>query len=82
MSDFALHLIGENKKNRALSLDIGNCGLTELPQELEELIWLEELILSSKWNTYNSERRGWETKTSQNTGPSNCITNIEGIEKP
>lgn len=43
----ALQIIHEAKETRAISLDLGNCGLTELPDELFELTWLEELILSS-----------------------------------
>ncbi len=32
MSTLALHLIAENKKTKATRLELGNCGLTELPQ--------------------------------------------------
>lgn len=45
MSQQALDLIAIAKKNRATRLDIGNCNLTELPDELFELTWLEELSL-------------------------------------
>jgi len=31
MSSPALQLIAENKKNKPSRLDLGNCGLTELP---------------------------------------------------
>ena len=44
MSELALKLIREAKETRATRLDLGNCGLTELPDELFELTWLEELI--------------------------------------
>jgi Leucine-rich repeat (LRR) protein len=47
MSELALKLITEAKETRATRLDLGNCGLTELPDELFELTWLEELNLSS-----------------------------------
>ena len=46
MSELALKLIREAKENRTTSLDLGNCGLTELPEELFELTWLEELKLN------------------------------------
>jgi internalin A len=46
MSELALKLIKEAKEKRLTRLDLGNCGLTELPDELFELVWLEELILS------------------------------------
>ncbi len=49
MSQQALDLIAIAKKNRATRLDIGNCNLTELPEELFELTWLEELIVSGIW---------------------------------
>jgi internalin A len=50
MSELALKLIAENKAKHARGedarvLDLGNCGLTEVPEEVGELVWLEELIL-------------------------------------
>ena len=48
MSELALKLIQEAKDKRLTRLDLGNCGLTELPDELFELVWLEELILSNE----------------------------------
>jgi len=47
MSEIALQLIAENKTTKAKMLDIGNCGLTELPQELFDCVWLEELNLGA-----------------------------------
>jgi internalin A len=38
MSDVALQLIAENKKTRVTFLDLGNCGLTEIPAEIGELV--------------------------------------------
>ena len=43
MSELALKLIREAKETRATRLDLGNCGLTELSDELFEWAWLEEL---------------------------------------
>jgi internalin A len=71
MSKLALRLIKENKKTRATFLDLGNCGLTEMPEGLGDLVWLEDLSFSSEW------RDGDELKESQNTGPTNnirCLT--------
>jgi internalin A len=48
MSALALKLIQEAKEQRLTRLDLGNCGLTELPDELFELTWLEELDLGNK----------------------------------
>jgi len=49
MSELALRLIEENKKTRATFLDLGNCGLTEVPVEIGELVWLEGLSFSLFW---------------------------------
>ena len=46
MSELARRLIAENKKTKAKVLDLGNCGLTEVPEEIGELVWLETLVLS------------------------------------
>ena len=40
MSERALKLIREAKETRATRLDLGNCGLSELPDALFELVWL------------------------------------------
>ncbi|MDD5322392.1 MAG: hypothetical protein PHD43_17620 [Methylococcales bacterium] len=37
MSELALKLIAENKRTRSPFLDLGNCGLTEVPEEIGEL---------------------------------------------
>ena len=42
MSELALQRIREAKEKRLTRLDLGNCGLTELPEELFELTWLED----------------------------------------
>ena len=47
MSEIALKLIREAKEKRSTRLDLGNCGLTELPEELFECVWLEELIIEN-----------------------------------
>jgi hypothetical protein len=48
----ALHLIAIAKKNRATRLDIGNCNLTELPDEVFELAWLKELIVTHYYSPF------------------------------
>ncbi len=52
MSELALQRIRENiKKHKrgedARRLDLGKCGMTEMPEELLECVWLEELILEN-----------------------------------
>ena len=74
MSELALQLIAENKKTRATRLDLGNCGLTELPLEALECVWLEELVLGSDWWEYDLEKKVWESQNSQNKGEANKIT--------
>lgn len=71
MSELALRLIAENKKTREPFLDLGNCGLTEVPEEIGELIWLEELSFASAWWDENEVLR-----ESKNTGPSNNIARL------
>ena len=73
MSELALKLIAQAKETRATRLDLGNCGLTELPDELFELTWLEELILSSHWYEYSFEKEKEEHFISQNKGKVNNI---------
>src|SRR4030095_4389182 len=69
MSGLALQLIAENKRSRATFLDLGNCGLTEVPTEVGELVWLESLSLASEW--YEWDGREWQAKESRNTGDKN-----------
>ena len=55
MSELALKLIREARETKAKKLDLGNCGLTELPDKLFELVWLEELYLCKEGWSYNFE---------------------------
>ena len=48
MSQLALDLIQEAKRTHAKTLDLGNCGLSELPDELFELVDLEVLCLCTE----------------------------------
>lgn len=73
MSELALKLIREAKEKRLTRLDLGNCGLTELPDELFELVWLEELILASEWFEYQIKSKTWEEISSKNSGAKNQI---------
>ncbi len=41
----AIERIAENKQTQDKFLDLGNCGLTELPEELFDCVWLENLNL-------------------------------------
>ncbi len=65
----ALQLIAENKRTGDTFLDLGNCGLTEVPAEVGELVWLESLSFASEWSEWDG--RKWQRKRSRNTGDSN-----------
>lgn len=54
-----MELIAENKRTRSPFLDLGNLGLTEVPEELFECVWLEILclgVLSAKLYEFNNEQ--------------------------
>jgi len=72
MSQLALQLIAEAKSNNAKVLDLGNCGLTELPDELFQLTWLEELNLSNGY--WDSKQQ--KTIESINKGRINLLKKI------
>lgn len=79
MSNLALQLIAENKAKHergedASYLDLGNCGLTELPAAIGALTWLETLILSSEWWEYDLEKMNGAWRKSQNTGKKKQLT--------
>ncbi len=69
MTDLALQLITKEKKEKTGKLDLGKCGLTELPEELFELEWLEELVVSNNWWD-GDQHQGIE---SSNKGPDNRL---------
>ena len=56
MPELALRLIEENKKTRATFLDLANCGLTEVPAEIGELVWLESIAFSMDWRVWDGNR--------------------------
>ena len=55
MSNLALKLIEKEKRERTGKLDLGYCGLTELPEELFELNWLEELNLCNAYVDFTND---------------------------
>ncbi|MBK8194080.1 MAG: hypothetical protein IPK76_13030 [Lewinellaceae bacterium] len=80
MSELALKLIREAKEKRLPYLDLAFCGLTELPDELFELEWLEQLNLAGQYINNNSNE-GIRWKESLNKGPSNNIVNLISIKR-
>jgi internalin A len=83
VSNLALQLIAENKKTRMPFLDLGNCGLTELPAEIAELFWLESLSLANEWREWDGQH--WHERKSQNNGDKNYgnidITPLAGLSR-
>lgn len=69
MSNLALQLIAENQKTRATFLDLGQCGLTSVPAEVSQLVWLESLSLSDDWQEWDGKDRNH--RQSKNAGESN-----------
>lgn len=65
MSELALRLIAENKKTKSTYLDLGNCGLIEVPEGLGECVWLERLVLSGTWWEWESNGT-WEQRVTTN----------------
>ena len=67
----ALRLIEECKAAQNKKLDLGKCGLTSIPEEVFELVWLEELLLCDQhWNfertkIFESNNKGGENKISK-----------------
>jgi internalin A len=72
MSDLAQKLIAECKRTKAKSLDLGYCGLTEIPEEVFDCVWLEELVLSEIF--WDEEINEW--KATKNEGNKNNIISI------
>ena len=65
----ALQLIAENKRTKAKFLDLGNCGLTKVPEDIRELVWLESLTFAGVWFEWDGQQ--WQYKESWNTGEPN-----------
>jgi Leucine-rich repeat (LRR) protein len=65
MSELALRMIAENRKSKATFLDLGNCGLTSLPEELGELVWLETLVLADNAWLWTLNGNSWYKSVNQ-----------------
>ncbi|MGB0931343.1 MAG: COR domain-containing protein [Chitinophagales bacterium] len=85
MSQLARQLIAENKRTKAKSLDLGNCGLTDLEKQVPELfecVWLEELWLCNHY--WDAEKREWiesKNKTEQKNQLSFIPSIIQQLQK-
>lgn len=74
MSDLARKLIRTAKEKRLTSLELGRCGLTELPEQLFALEWLEEFVVSNSY--WDREKEKWIE--SPNQGEPNRLSQIPG----
>ena len=77
MSELAEQLIAEAKKNKSTHLQLGRCGLTELPESLLALQHLESLDLRNV--QFDSVKKKWQPV--ENSGPDNQIQSIHGMSR-
>ena len=52
----AKKLIADNKRTKAKFLYLGRCGLTKVPDEVGELVWLESLSLADDYSEWDGEQ--------------------------
>ena len=58
MSELALQLIEKEKQERTGKLDLGKYGLSDIPGEVFELTWLQELSFCNE--KYDYEKDKWQ----------------------
>ncbi len=73
MSELALKLIAENERTRSIRLDLSNCGMAEIPEEIGKLFWLEELIIGGDYY-YDYEKK--DGVSTQNKGEKNTLSRL------
>jgi internalin A len=79
MSDLARQLIAENKRSKATFLDLGDCGLTHIPDEIGELTWLVSLSLAGTWFEWHGQQ--WEKKVCLNRGDQNAFSDLAPLAR-
>lgn len=47
--------IAENKESKDKFLNLGDCGLREIPAEVGDLVWLERLSLAPEWHEIRAD---------------------------
>ena len=57
--------IEENKRTKAKFLYLGSCGLTKVPAEVGELVWLESLSLSDDFSEWDGQ--DWKYEPTEKT---------------
>ena len=83
MTKYAKNIIEQNKRTQNPTLDLGNCGLTELP-DLSGMDWVQTLILSAEWWEFDGTKQEWIKFESQHKIGYNRFENTQGsrIELP
>jgi|GEM_PF-681424 len=86
MSEKAIQLIRDNKVKHekgkdASVLDLGNCGLLKVPEEIEKMPWVHTFILDSHWLEYGLEIKNWKIGFSSNKGEVNKIIELPELSK-
>ncbi len=77
----ALRLINLNKTTRSTRLDLSNCGMTEIPPEIAELVWLEELVIAGR-EYYDLDTNLTVLVVSKNNGANNSFSQFPaGMDK-
>lgn len=71
------NIINEGKVNKSKVIDLGNCGLKEIPSELFELEWVEELILCEEWWHFDEKNYNWIRVRTINQGEENHIETLQ-----
>ncbi|HXU81591.1 MAG TPA: hypothetical protein VN914_09350, partial [Polyangia bacterium] len=75
--DQVKYRIAENRRTNATSLDLSECGLEAVPEEVGELVWLEALALGRS----GVRRKGnqWTWAGSSNSVSSNAIDEVTAL---
>lgn len=82
-ANLAQHLIEECRATKSKKLDLGYCGLTEIPEAVFELTWLEELYLCNAY--YDFGERKWvfsnnEGQPNQLSTLPDGLANLKGLQ--
>ena len=77
----AKKLIAENKRTKGKFLSLGRCGLTRVPAEVGELVWLESLSLADNYSEWDGQE--WRYEHTEETGQTNSglrdLTPLAGL---
>lgn len=63
MTSHVSKIIKHSQETHSTFLDLGNCGLSQVPDEIEDLTWVKEINLGTRYFDYSS-RKWMATKNS------------------